>query len=130
MQRELKFQGNKYEIMDFVKSRLRMSIGLQRAPKPVSVLENVEEETEEVNHENDEDDDKDSRVEELPKKVDEFMNYINRVYFDGNLDQDGKQMFRNDLETVENKEESVDIEEHTIETLLNARRRRKILITS
>ena len=130
MQRELKFQGNKYEIMDFVKSRLRMSIGLQRAPKPVSVLENVEEETEEVNHENDEDDDKDSSVEELPKKVDEFMNYINRVYFDGNLDQDGKQMFRNDLETVENKEESVDIEEHTIETLLNARRRRKILITS
>ena len=116
--------------MDFVKSRLRMSIGLQRAPKPVSVLENVEEEKEEVNHENDEDDDKDSNVEELPKKVDEFMNYINRVYFDGNLDQDGKQMFRNDLETVENKEESVDIEEHTIETLLNARRRRKILITS
>ena len=30
--------------MDFVKSRIRMSIGLQRAPKPVSVLDKIEEE--------------------------------------------------------------------------------------
>ena len=76
------------------------------------------------------DKDKDPIVEELPKKVDEFMNYINRVYFGGKLDQDGKQMFKSDLETFEHEEQSVDIDEHTIETLLNARRRRKILITS
>ena len=104
-----------------------MSIGLQQAPKPVSVLDNIEEEKAE---ENKIDDDKDPIMEELPKKVDEFMNYINRVYFDGNLDPDGKQMFKSDLERMENEEEDVDIEEHTIETLLNARRRRKILITS
>ena len=113
--------------MDFVKSRIKMSIGLQRAPKPVSVLDKVEEEKAE---ENDVEDDKDPIVEKLPKKVDEFMNYINRVYFDGKLDSDGKQMFKSDLESSENEEDDVDIEEHTIETLLNARRRRKILITS
>ena len=104
-----------------------MSIGLQQAPKPVSVLDNIEEEKAE---ENKIDDDKDPIMEELPKKVDEFMNYINRVYFDGNLDPDGKQMFKSDLEGMENEEDDVYIEEHTIETLLNARRRRKILITS
>ena len=104
-----------------------MSIGVQRAPKPISVVDitNVEK-----TDENDDDEDKDTIVEELPKKVDEFMSYINRVYFDGKLDQDGKQMFKSDLETFEYEEQSVDIDEHTIETLLNARRRRKILITS
>ena len=123
----MRFQGNKYEIMDFVKSRIRMSIGVQRAPKPVSVLDikDIEKTNENGNEE-----DKDPIVEELPKKVDEFMNYINRVYFGGKLDQDGKQIFKSDLETFEYEEQSVDIDEHTIETLLNARRRRKILITS
>ena len=104
-----------------------MSIGVQRAPKPISVVDitNIEK-----TNENDDDEDKDTIVQELPKKVDEFMSYINRVYFDGKLDQDGKQMFKSDLETFEHEEQSVDIDEHTIETLLNARRRRKILITS
>ena len=104
-----------------------MSIGVQRAPKPISVVDitNIEK-----TNENDDDEDKDTIVEELPKKVDEFMSYINRVYFDGKLDQDGKQMFKSDLEIFEYEEQSVDIDEHTIETLLNARRRRKILITS
>ena len=113
--------------MDFVKSRIRMSIGVQRAPKPVSVLDikDIKQPNEKDN-----DEDKDLIVEELPKKVDEFMNYINRVYFGGKLDQDGKQMFKSDLEAFEFEEQSVDIDEHTIETLLNARRRRKILITS
>ena len=71
--------------MDFVKSRIRMSIGVQRAPKPVSVLDikDIEKTNENGNEE-----DKDPIVEELPKKVDEFMNYINRVYFGGKLDQD------------------------------------------
>ena len=104
-----------------------MSIGVQRAPKPISVVDitNIEK-----TNENDDDEDKDTIVQELPKKVDEFMSYINRVYFDGKLDQDGKQMFKSDLETFEYEEQSVDIDEHTIETLLNTRRRRKILITS
>ena len=104
-----------------------MSIGVQRAPKPISVVDitNIEK-----TDENDDAEDKDTIVEELPKKVDEFMSYINRVYFDGKLEQDGKQMFKSDLETFEYEEQSVDIDEHTIETLLNARRRRKILITS
>ena len=78
---------------------------------------------------NEEELDKDPNVEGLPKKVDQFMSYINRVYFDGKLDQDGKQMFKSDLERLEN-EESEDLDDHTIETLLNSKRQRKILITT
>ena len=112
--------------MDFVKSRIKMSIGLQRAPKPVSVLDTAKDNQDD---ENEEELDKDPNVEGLPKKVDQFMSYINRVYFDGKLDLDGKQMFKSDLERMEN-EESVDLDDHTIETLLNSKRQRKILITT
>ena len=82
-----------------------MSIGVQRAPKPISVVDitNIEK-----TNENDDDEDKDTIVQELPKKVDEFMSYINRVYFEGKLDQDGKQMFKSDLETFEFEELSIE----------------------
>ena len=98
MQRELADTGNKYEIIDFVKSRVKMSIGLEKAPKPVSILKERNDGIKDRSDTEDGNEDADPNVAGLPTKVDEFMSYINRVYFDGKLEQDGKQLFKSDIE--------------------------------
>ena len=40
---------------------------------------------------------KDSNVEELPGKVDAFVNYINDLYFDGSLDVQTKDILKEDM---------------------------------
>ena len=128
MQRELQMAGNKFEILDFVKSRMKMSIGLQKAPIPVSILKDEEEEDESERDAQDEV--KDPNVEGLPKKVDEFMSYINRVYFDGNLDNNGKELFKSDWMAME-REDWGDFDSDGSEIPTNSNKpRRKILITT
>ena len=123
MQRELADTGNKYEIIDFVKSRIKMSIGLERAPKPASILK---EQNDRIGNKSDIDDNNenaDPNVTGLPTKVDEFMSYINRVYFDGKLEQDGKQFFKSDIEGTTHDENDLPVGH-------SRRPIRKILITT
>ena len=125
MQRELQAQGNKFEIIDFVKSRMKMTIGVEKASTPMSILKNREQV--EDGKEKEEEDGKDPNVEGLPKKVDEFMAYINRVYFDGKLDNEGKELFKSDLE----REYGGDFEHYGFENPVQSTKpRRKILITT
>ena len=126
VQRELTERGNEYEIMDFIKSRMRMSIGIERAPKPLSVLKEREEEEED--NETNENEEQDPNVSGLPKKVDEFMEYINRIYFDGELDQGGKQLLKSDLTRLGN-DDNFDYDDFETQTT-SQRPRRKILITT
>ena len=126
MQRELQEQGNKFEIIDFVKSRMKMTIGVEKAPKPESILKKKEE----VEDTKEEEEGKDPNVEGLPKKVDEFMAYINRAYFDGKLDDDGKELFKSDLTAMQN-EYGDGFEHNGFENVNEATKpRRKILITT
>ena len=130
VQRELCERGNEYEIMDFIKSQIKMSIGIERAPKPVSILKELEGDKEEKDNEIEVEEEKDPNITELPKKVDEFMSYINRVYFDGELDQGGKQILKADLNRLDNNDTNDFNYEDFNDQPTSTRPRRKILITT
>lgn len=103
-----------------------MTIGVQNAPKPASILKKKEE----IESHEEEEEGKDPNVEGLPKKVDEFMAYINRVYFDGKLDDEGKELFKSNLTHLES-ENGEDFGDHGFENPINSTKpRRKILITT
>ena len=102
---ELNAKGNQYEILDFVKTQSKYRIGTKELPSkdnafadelteerrnPVGANEDLEG-SDVIN------DECDSNVIELPKKVDAFLVYINDMYFDGELDIEGKRMFREEL---------------------------------
>ena len=103
-----------------------MAIGLKRVPKPLSLLKEA---SEEVNQTDDEDE-KDTNVTELPEKVDEFMSYINRVYFDGQLDEKGKEIFKSDMNKLEKSSLSTSKNENFDNHTPPRNLRRKILITT
>ena len=56
--------------------------------------------------EEDNDDEEHTVVNELPNKVDEFLEYVNRIYFDSQLDLGTKSVLKADL-----KKEKEDVEE-------------------
>ena len=107
---ELFVQGNKYEIIQFIKSRARMASGLEVAPKPQSIVRKHDEIVEdhgekleqdldsESEHEEDEQDpEPDIPTDDLTKKMDMFLNYVNNTYFDGEIDLKSKDAFKRDL---------------------------------
>ena len=100
-----------------------MSIGLERAPKPASILKKQNDGIGNKSDIDDDDENADPNVTGLPTKVDEFMSYINRVYFDGKLEQDGKQFFKSDIEGTTHDENDLPVGH-------SRRPIRKILITT
>ena len=55
--------------------------------------------------EEDDDDEEHTVVNELPSKVDEFLEYVNRIYFDSQLDLGTKSALKADLKRGEEKEQ-------------------------
>ena len=103
-----------------------MAIGLERVPKPVSLLKEKLEKEKETDYY----DEKDPNVTGLPEKVDEFMSYINRVYFDGQLDKNGKEFLKSDLAKT-GEENLNDFDADGFENhMTSTKSRRKILVTS
>ena len=103
---ELNAKGNQYEILDFIKTQSKYRIGTMELPPKDNAFadeltkerKNQDEAKEGLEGSDDDgDDENDSNVVELPKKVDAFLVYINDMYFDGELDIEGKRMFREEL---------------------------------
>lgn len=119
MKAELQERGNQYDILDFLYGQTRQLIGLDTPSPTVSVLSKDQKGNKSIEEENQnetdpgevhlvncftfyvlyqlnfsENEEVDPNVEELPEKVDLFVNYINNVYFNGNLDMESKQMFK------------------------------------
>ena len=53
----------------------------------------------------DDEDEEHTVVNELPNKVDEFLEYVNRIYFDGQLDLGTKSALKADLKQRKENEE-------------------------
>lgn len=94
-------QGNKYDILDFLFSKTRQFIGLEPLPPKESALtkdrQGILTNQEEPDQALEEDEDADKNVTELPQKVELFLNYINDVYFQGELDTETKHMLKKEL---------------------------------
>ncbi|XP_069953284.1 polycystin-1-like protein 2 isoform X2 [Cherax quadricarinatus] len=69
---------NKYDIINFIWSRVRQNLRLEREPD-ASVIPNVQDESQNSATSDD------SIADELPDKVSQLMKYISDVYFDGQL---------------------------------------------
>ena len=54
----------------------------------------------------DDEDEEHTVVNELPNKVDEFLEYVNRIYFDGQLDLGTKSALKADLKQRKEDEEA------------------------
>ena len=93
---ELFKRGNKYEIVRFILDQSKKSVGLKHPDKPVSIVK-VEKETSFANEEEGVKEDDHHPIEELPDKVDLFLDYVNSIYFDGKLDLKTKQIFERDI---------------------------------
>ena len=98
MRAKLEERGNKYDILDFVFHRTSQLIGLKPLDPRVSALK-IDREGEDDLSEGDDDlddleieecDENDRKnllaVHELPRKVDMFSQYVNDMYFDGDID--------------------------------------------
>ena len=90
-------RGNKYEILEFVYRQMLLHIGFEALPPKVSALKGMSEK------EKGRDDESEDLVEEigerdnageLPEKIDMFVEYINKNYFDGELDTGSKDMLK------------------------------------
>ena len=75
-------KGNKYEIIQFIVDQSKKSMGLSVAEKPMSILDEYNDDHDDSGCHSDGGD----PMEELPEKVDMFLDYINSLYFDGQLD--------------------------------------------
>ena len=94
MKSNLYKQGNKYEIIQFIVDQSKKSLGLRVAEKPMSILERDKDEDD---WDDEDDSGYDDPVEDLPEKVDLFLDYINKLYFEGELDMKSKQVFGEEL---------------------------------
>ncbi|XP_068213289.1 polycystin-1-like [Palaemon carinicauda] len=75
-------QPNEYEIVDFVWGRFKAFIGAQGAQKArLKEGQMIDANNKETLH-----DSPDERLEDFPEKVDKFLEYINNMYFNGNMD--------------------------------------------
>ena len=97
-------QGNKYEIIQFIVQQTKLAVGIHVAQKPESIfLEDFDDkdlhgdrDEDNVNGLDSENDD-DPAIAEFPGKVNKFVEYINSVYFDGELDFRSKDAIKRDL---------------------------------
>eukprot|EP00094_Tigriopus_californicus_P011733 TCALIF_11336-PA protein Name:"Similar to lov-1 Location of vulva defective 1 (Caenorhabditis elegans)" AED:0.02 eAED:0.02 QI:96/0.94/0.83/1/0.71/0.80/36/119/3138 len=98
---QLEEQGNKYDILDFLFSKTSQFIGLEALPPKESVLtkdrQGVLTNQEEQDEGTEDEEGADKNVTELPQKVELFLNYINDVYFQGELDTESKHLLKKEL---------------------------------
>ena len=122
VKKKLAGQGNELEVIQYIKDAARSLAG--KGPRPGFLEEFAPEgngtgevvvEREGEEGEADGEDEGSSVVNELPVKIDEFLEYINRLYFDGGLDLGTKKVLKDNMrndeeETVENNQEEEDLE--------------------
>ena len=104
VKKELAGKGNELEVIQYIKDAARSMAG--RGPRPGFLQEFAPEgpDTGKLVDEKgagqgseDEDEDGPSVVKELPNKVDEFLEYVNRIYFDGDLDLGTKGVLKREM---------------------------------
>jgi len=103
VKKELEGKGNDLEVIQYIKDAIRSMVGLR--PRPHFLHEFAPEGSRHnqlvVNKEDDEskveNEGSPSAVNELPNKVDEFLEYVNRIYFDGELDINSKKGLKNEM---------------------------------
>lgn len=86
---ELDERGNKYDILDFVQSKTAQFFGFEPLPPKITVLRRERREGTPDNSENEDSEDefeKENAVTDLPTKMDAFVNYINNMYCDGDME--------------------------------------------
>ena len=88
-----------------------------------------EKEKEEDIKEVEDDDEKDPNVTELPQKVDEFMNYLNRLYFEGELGPEDKDFLKSGFVNQENNSDELS-DDDSEDPEPPPKIRRKILIST
>jgi hypothetical protein len=106
----LREEGNDYEILEYLRVYARRWIGLQDLAPTLSALKKdvderkrkmAEAHIEYLEHLDDEDrgeegtgPEDNTDVADLPEKMDTFLNYVNDMYFEGQLDLEDKAMLR------------------------------------
>jgi len=101
VKQELSAKGNQYEILDFLKTHGRYVLGTKELPPRDCAL--ADDDTDKRKRELEDDDDSEESDEEydqnaahLPEKVDEFLDFINNMYFDGEMDTKKKGILSQD----------------------------------
>lgn len=94
---ELSERGNQYEIMQFLRIQGHYMLGTRELPPRDNALADDLTEDRKVLDEDDnssEDEDQDSNTAQLTEKVDTFLEYINDVYFDGQMEVNSKSIYQ------------------------------------
>ena len=109
---ELDERGNKYDIIDFMKHKTAQWFGFEVIPPKITVLRRERNKRDTPNNSENEDSDEeggesDNVVAELPHKVDAFVNYINSMYCEGEMDGNSKDYLKKSLMEGGTSEEGV-----------------------
>ncbi|XP_063601108.1 uncharacterized protein LOC134777199 [Penaeus indicus] len=91
---DIKQQPSDYMMVSFVWSRIRGFLGMQGPPPPPSVSMATPLPASEAPPPCEEEEDVGERVEELPDKVDKFLEFVDDVYFNGTLDLHNKEFLK------------------------------------
>jgi hypothetical protein len=102
---ELAAKGNEYEILDFLKTNTRYMVGTEDLPAKDNALADDDtvnrrgllDDIKEIDEDSDLQAEADINVANLPEKIDNFLVYINDMYFEGQLDLRNKGVLRDQL---------------------------------
>ncbi|XP_066983276.1 polycystin-1-like protein 2 [Macrobrachium rosenbergii] len=84
IKKDIKKQGNEYEILDFILKKVRRAAGIGPIPSNIGPLNATTEDEKQ----------EDDKTDEFPEKVDQLLNYINQFYFDSKLDLNNKEWLK------------------------------------
>jgi hypothetical protein len=115
VKRQLAGKGNELEVIQYIKDAARSLAG--RGPRPEFLSEYAPGGPDTgrlvveagAGGDGEEEEEGNSVVSELPCKVDQFLEYVNRIYFDGELDLGTKKVLKADMEKDEKEEEDDDV---------------------
>ncbi|XP_037802214.1 uncharacterized protein LOC119596920 [Penaeus monodon] len=94
---DIKQQPSDYMMVSFVMSRIRGFLGMQGPPPPPSVAMATPLLASEDPPPCGEEEKVGGRVEELPDKVDKFLEFVDEVYFNGTLDLHNKEFLKTSI---------------------------------
>ena len=99
MKAELADAPNEFEIFDFISYRTKTFLGIEKFKKRLPICkDDIKKEQSALTVEEREKIERQPlTMDDLPDKVDTFINYINKFYFDGKLEGEGKEMFMKGL---------------------------------
>ncbi|XP_068216780.1 polycystin-1-like protein 2 [Palaemon carinicauda] len=94
IKQDIKRQGNEYEILDFIMTKIKKAAGIAPKSTTVKPMNATEEDKKQ----------EDDKTEEFPEKVDQLLTYINQFYFDSKLDFNNKEWVK--TMSMQNRDQS------------------------